>query len=100
MSVSLGEGNVACLALMPPYTYSKLIHFLQSIQDPCACLDIIAHSISSNCVPILTIGQAPSTKPCIVIMARQHPGEVWSSFLVEEVIKKLLDSSPESRYLR
>ena len=35
----------------------------------------------------------------IVIMARQHPGEVWSSYVCEGVIRALLKDTPESKYL-
>jgi len=37
----------------------------------------------------------------IVVSARQHPGETWSSYLMEDIIKRMLGSTDESAdYLR
>ena len=32
-------------------------------------------------------------------MARQHPGEVWSSYVAEGVMRSLIKDTPESKYL-
>lgn len=35
----------------------------------------------------------------IVILARQHPGEVWSSYVAEGIMRSLLKDTPENQYL-
>ena len=35
----------------------------------------------------------------IIFMARQHPGEVWSSYMMLGIIKSLLKPSEESKYI-
>ena len=32
-------------------------------------------------------------------MARQHPGEVWSSYVAEGMIRALIKESDESQYI-
>lgn len=39
-------------------------------------------------------------KKVIGIIARQHPGETWSSHLMEQLINQLISNSPEATYLR
>jgi murein tripeptide amidase MpaA len=36
----------------------------------------------------------------IGVIARQHPGETWPSYLMEYFITLLIGDSPEARYLR
>lgn len=62
-------------------------------------------TIAGNFVPFLTIsqdsneGQEENSKPSIVILARQHSGEIWSSFLMEELLNEIASDKPESRWL-
>lgn len=62
-----------------PYSYSRLIGFLQKINPPPNVhyqQELLTHSLSNNAIPMLTITspQASTPKRAIGIIARQHPG--------------------------
>ena len=72
-----------------PYSYSKLMHFVRSQQekvrqtpDLCYELSTVAYSLSNNAVPMIQLTRNTAASKVIVVMARQHPGEVWSSYLM------------------
>ena len=35
----------------------------------------------------------------IIVMARQHPGEVWSSYVAQGVMRSLIKDNPQTRYI-
>lgn len=43
--------------------------------------------------------KSEKSKRMIVILARQHPGEVWSSYVAEGIMRSLLKDTPENQYL-
>jgi murein tripeptide amidase MpaA len=53
----------------------------------------IAYSLGNTQVPYITISSNEQSKKNIVILARQHPGEVWSSYLIESIIRELMRDS-------
>ena len=64
----------------------------------------VGTTLCNNEVPEVSITSSESAKTdkekkVIIIMARQHPGEVWSSYVCEGVMRALLKDSPESKYL-
>ncbi len=74
-----------------PYSYSKLISSLRVFEKTahnnslCWKLKSIATSISNNQVPYVILSKkkiSKTHKKKILIFARQHSGETWSSFLV------------------
>ena len=50
-----------------------------------------------NDVPEVTISRKSEEekKKMIIVMARQHPGEIWSSYMVEGMIRKLVSKPDE-----
>jgi murein tripeptide amidase MpaA len=56
-------------------------------------LTSLVKSVCGNDVPELTLTskEGAPNKRVIVIMARQHPGEVWASYMVEGIIKSFLN---------
>lgn len=83
------------------------MHFLSESKQTCSQntdikfdLKTISYSLSNTQVPYLTIGSAESSKKNIIVLARQHPGEVWSSFFAESLIRELVrDSFPEKDWI-
>ena len=82
-----------------PYSYSRLMHNLKICESKIAekegvkCeIEPIAHSICNNAVPYVTISSTTPSEKIIIILARQHPGETWSSFLIEELLYILSES--------
>ena len=60
----------------------------------------IAYSLGNTQVPYVTISSHDPSKKNIVILARQHPGEVWSSYATESIIRELMrDSNADKDWL-
>lgn len=54
----------------------------------------VQKSLCHNAVPEVTVSSRGSVladreKRMIIILARQHPGETWSSFLAEAILRNL-----------
>ena len=105
-----------------PYSYTRLIQQVRSVQEKCKTSGVtfsmgsVAHSLSNNQVPYLTLTKdhehtlenvevgldKPAqvrAKPVVFVMARQHPGETHSSFLMGEMLNELASGSTLSRTL-
>lgn len=78
------------LCLFPPKQSIPFIHSSFSL------IKIKSLIIADNQCPVLTIGD--SSKPLIVLLARQHPQDVVTSYVIEGAIRFLL--SPEGQQLR
>lgn len=98
--------DLVLVALLPPYSYSRLTRFLLDAQttstarpDLAVALTTVAHSLTSTQVPYLTVSAKNPSKRNIIVLARQHPGEVWSSFLAEAIVRELLREGPEKEWL-
>lgn len=89
-----------------PYTYSDLIKFINSLKHNKVVKKTILSSTScGNKVYCLTITEQlpkyqPQHKKYVIIMARTHPGETISSFLMEKLIKFLTSNEKEAVELR
>lgn len=61
-------------------------------------LETIAYTLSNNAVPLVMIEPKTKveTKRLIIVSARQHSGETWSSYLMEGILKKLVEGSTET----
>jgi murein tripeptide amidase MpaA len=58
----------------------------------------VARALTNTEVPTITITKnngKTTAKQNIVIIARQHAGETWSSFLVEEIMKEVVEQKTE-----
>jgi murein tripeptide amidase MpaA len=63
-------------------------------------MSTISYTPGNTQVPYVTISSLEPSKKNIIILARQHPGEVWSSFLTESIIRELMrDSNIEKDWL-
>jgi cytosolic carboxypeptidase protein 2/3 len=97
------------LASTIPYSYSRLHSDLQAIEAEAKALDhvsftylSIGSTICDNEVPEVTITGSMGKnkeKRVLVFMARQHPGEVWSSYMALGIMRGLLKQTEEVRYL-
>lgn len=93
-----------------PYSYSKLISFIDSAERVAKGVsnlylrkEALAATLSSNECPLLTITwkrdkkkEEKAKKKLILIIARQHPSEIVSSFVMEGVINCLLQCGESS----
>jgi murein tripeptide amidase MpaA len=60
-------------------------------------LKIVGHSLAKNPIFSVTLTTDDSSdKPNIVVLARQHSGESWSSFLAEKVMQELAEQKSEA----
>lgn len=52
----------------------------------------IARSFGGNNVPYIKIyKQSSENKKIVIIVARQHSGEVWSSYVLDQIIKGIAE---------
>ena len=55
-------------------------------------MQLISHTLANNQVPYITLSKGnAASKPSVVVMARQHSGEVWSSHLADELMRQLAE---------
>ncbi|KAL4463245.1 hypothetical protein ABPG74_007246 [Tetrahymena malaccensis] len=118
------DDDVVYFAMSYPYSYTQMINHLNSTIQKCQTTqplihikkEILCHTISNNAVPLLTITnkekdfiekgktQNPphesKQKKIAMLMARQHPGETVSSFLMQGVIDFLISDCVEANFLR
>eukprot|EP00435_Cladocopium_sp_Y103_P060988 s551_g22.t1 len=106
-------------AAYPPYTYSMMYSFLSSLEQNAFARRHfrrreLCKSIGQLPVPLLVIeegmndeGEAEGQmetdvkeKLAIVIIARQHPGEVVGSWAVQGLLRFLLGATPAAKRLR
>lgn len=85
-----------------PYSYSKLIQRMTMFQATAQqkSLDFELKSISKtlggNEVPYLKISKpSEKEKKIILLTARQHSGQIWSSYLMDELLKRLVHQEDE-----
>ncbi|EAR88956.3 zinc carboxypeptidase family protein (macronuclear) [Tetrahymena thermophila SB210] len=118
------DDDVVYFAMSYPYSYTQMINHLNTTIEKCQLTqpliqikkEILCHTISNNAVPLLTITnkekdqiekgktQNPPNeskqKKIAMLMARQHPGETVSSFLMQGVIDFLVSDCVEANFLR
>lgn len=107
-------------AAYPPYTYSMMYSFLSSLEQNAFARRHfqrreLCRSIGQLPVPLLVIEEGVSDeseaegqmeakevkeKLAIVIIARQHPGEVVGSWAVQGLLRFLLGATPAAKRLR
>ena len=74
-----------------PYAKENFDNLLSKVN-----LDIIGAEIGSTKAGLPYISIGDTSKDCLVLMARQHPGETMSSFFLDGVIKYLSSLNKES----
>ncbi|NVO09707.1 MAG: succinylglutamate desuccinylase/aspartoacylase family protein [Bacteroidales bacterium] len=77
----------------PDYSVQQLNDFLFSLSS----LEDVNVEIVDSSLPIITIGNRD--KPCIAVLARQHPGEYMSSYFVEGLINSILKTTNTKSFI-
>ncbi len=97
------EKDVLWVAHQPPYTITHLSKLLQSYHsNPNLATRSIGQTPKGRPIPLLTItnAQIPTAKKKVVwLMARQHAWEAGTSWVMEGVIKHLLESDEGKKML-
>ena len=98
------DNDILYFAAALPYSYSKLTAFLDQAERTAKTLssvyfrkEALASTLSCNECPLLTLTwkrdkrrEERAKKKLVLIIARQHPSEIVSSFVMEGVINCLL----------
>ena len=80
------------MSMLPPYNYNRLCRALKEKEERFCEKGVrveYVHSLLNNAIPIIFIEKKFNEKKDkgvtrnYVILGRHHPGEVWSSFLVD-----------------
>lgn len=85
--------------MLPAYTYSKMLQFIEEIQEEYSQyvrIDILAYSLMGLAIPLLTVTNKESNNPnkkVVLISCRIHPGETISSIVLEGFIRHVLENS-------
>ena len=84
---------------MPPYTYSKLCRFVDTV-GMCKGVRIssLGTSLGGIDLPLIQINSETEEierkeRRAVVILARTHPAETCSNFTLETMIDKILQSN-------
>ena len=105
-------GDTLYLAHSYPYTYTMLkakLHALSvsaqaSLPPGTLSIRSLTRTLAGNPVPVLHISQprvsGSARKRGVVLMARVHPGETVSSWIMEGVLDRVLDPGPVGTQLR
>lgn len=100
-------GDKVYFAYSVPYTYSKLLKFLDEIcriyEGKTLLRDTLCKSLSGVEIPILTISDLATNnhnKEFIIITCRVHSGETSASWMMEGFIRFLLDFNNTAKFLR
>jgi hypothetical protein len=100
-------GDKVYFAYSVPYTYSKLLKFLDEIcriyEGKTLLRDTLCKSLSGVEIPILTISDLSTTnhnKEFIILTSRVHSGETHASWMMEGFIRFLLDLNNTAKFLR
>lgn len=92
------------VAFLFPYTLTDLDRFLDSIEgNPYVTREIVGQSVHGRDIELVTVTDfdLPVTgKKTAWIISRQHPMETGATFLIENLISSLIDTTETSRRLR
>lgn len=90
------ENNEAYVARIPPYLERDLEKLKDKIKgNPLVEIIPIGHTIEKRPLEIIRLGN-PEAKHSILLRARAHPWEPGGNWVVEGLIEKFLEGSPES----
>uniref|UniRef100_A0A8C8GH71 AGBL carboxypeptidase 4 n=1 Tax=Oncorhynchus tshawytscha TaxID=74940 RepID=A0A8C8GH71_ONCTS len=97
------EDDVYQFAYCYPYTYTRLQHYLDSLER--RNLDYLQReqlglSVQQRRLDLLTITSPEKQKKLVVLTARVHPGESPASFICQGVIDFLVSQHPVAVILR
>lgn len=86
------EYDSVYFAYFTPYSYERHQDFISAAQMSFNCeLRHIGFTLDNRDMSLLVIGEEAEGKNKIWVTARQHPGESMAEWLVEGVVRRLLD---------
>nr|XP_014341129.1 PREDICTED: cytosolic carboxypeptidase 6 [Latimeria chalumnae] len=102
------EDDVYQFAYCYPYTYTRLQHYLDSLERrkmEYFRRELLGHSVQQRRLDLLTITNPVNLRPgaeqkVVFFTARVHPGETPSSFVCQGVIDFLVSQHPIAKVLR
>ncbi|XP_055580179.1 cytosolic carboxypeptidase 6 isoform X4 [Falco cherrug] len=102
------EDDTYQFAYCYPYTYTRLQHYLDSLQRrnmDYFCRESLGLSVQKRQLDLLTITSPANLRPgaeqkVVFITARVHPGETPSSFVCQGIIDFLVSQHPIAKVLR
>uniref|UniRef100_A0A3B4H108 ATP/GTP binding protein-like 4 n=1 Tax=Pundamilia nyererei TaxID=303518 RepID=A0A3B4H108_9CICH len=97
------EDDVYQFAYCYPYTYSRLQHYLASLERrnlPYLQREQLGLSVQQRRLDLLTITNSEREKKLVFLTARVHPGESPASFICQGVIDFLVSHHPVAQILR
>ncbi|KAJ8930881.1 hypothetical protein NQ314_016301 [Rhamnusium bicolor] len=114
LSFSFGfdkEDDVFQFCLAPPYSYTRLQTFLNTLEKKATYLsenfkrELLESSVQKRRLDLITIGsldrnQPKSKRRVVAIMARVHPGESPASFVCQGLLELLISSNSIATVLR
>lgn len=87
------EYNCVYYAYFTPYSYEKHLDLLSWAQHHYLCRLIdLGETVDGRDINLLVIGKETHKKKKIWIIGRQHPGETMAEWLIDGLLKRLLDS--------
>jgi Zinc carboxypeptidase/Cytosolic carboxypeptidase N-terminal domain len=98
------QGNTLWVAHVPPYPHSRLLRLLDEIGGfPDARVEVIGRSARGRDLHLVTItnsAQPDGAKKTVWFIARQHPWETGTSYVIEGALRFLVSDDPGARRLR
>ncbi|XP_017660925.1 PREDICTED: cytosolic carboxypeptidase 6-like isoform X3 [Lepidothrix coronata] len=102
------EDDTYQFAYCYPYTYTRLQHYLDTLQRrnmDYFCRELLGLSVQKRRLDLLTITSPANLRPgaeqkVVFITARVHPGETPSSFVCQGIIDFLVSHHPIAKVLR
>lgn len=98
------RGNTLWVAHVPPYPYARLLPLLDEVgRSPCAHVELIGKSARGRDLHLVTISnsaQPDTAKKTVWFIARQHPWESGTSYVMEGAMRFLVSDEPAARRLR
>jgi hypothetical protein len=98
------KGNTLWVAHVPPYPHSRLLRLLDEIGgSPHARVEVIGRSVRGLDLHLVTItnaAQPDAAKKTVWFIARQHPWETGTSYVMEGALRFLVSDDPAAQHLR
>jgi hypothetical protein len=98
------RGNTLWVAHVPPYPHARLMRLLEEVgRAPDARVEVIGRSALGRDLQLVTItnaAQPDGAKKTVWFIARQHPWEAGTSFVMEGALRFLVSDDPAALRLR
>lgn len=98
------QANTIWVAHVPPYPHARLLRLLEDVaRSPHARVEAIGKSALGRDLHLVTItdlARPDADKKLVWLMARQHPWETGTSFIMEGALRFLVSDDPLAQKLR